>query len=88
MVPRFDSPQHLSGLQDGQLSDAESGAVGPVGAADFDRVLRHCPVKAPLRRNIRPTEVGASGLYPLSDLSTGVTGEIHYVDCGYNVVGW
>jgi enoyl-[acyl-carrier protein] reductase I len=45
-------------------------------------------VKAPLRRNIRPTEVGTSGLYPLSDLSTGVTGEIHYVDCGYNVVGW
>jgi enoyl-[acyl-carrier protein] reductase I len=40
-----------------------------------------------MRRNITLEDVGKSGLYLLSDLSSGVTGEIHYVDCGYNVVG-
>ena len=40
-----------------------------------------------MRRNITLDDVGKSGLYLLSDLSSGVTGEIHYVDCGYNVVG-
>jgi enoyl-[acyl-carrier protein] reductase I len=69
-------------------------SAGPVqtlssaGVTDFDKVLRHYPSKALLHRNIRPTEIGTSGLYLLSDLSSGVTGEIHYVDCGYNVVGW
>lgn len=69
-------------------------SAGPVqtlsaaGVSDFDKVLRHYPNKAPLHRNIRGSEVGTSGLYLLSDLSTGVTGEIHYVDCGYSTVGW
>ena len=40
-----------------------------------------------MRRNITLDDIGKSGLYLLSDLSSGVTGEIHYVDCGYNVVG-
>ena len=40
-----------------------------------------------MRRNITLDEVGNSGLYLLSDMSTGVTGETHYVDCGYNKVG-
>ncbi len=69
-------------------------SAGPVqtlsasGVSGFDKVLRHYPPKAPLHRNIRPHEVGSSGLYLLSDLSTGVTGEIHYVDCGYSTIGW
>jgi enoyl-[acyl-carrier protein] reductase I len=69
-------------------------SAGPVqtlsaaGVPDFDKVLRHHPLKAPLHRNIRPTEVGTSALYLLSDLSSAVTGEVHYVDCGYNIVGW
>ena len=40
-----------------------------------------------MKRNITLDEVGNSGLYLLSDLSSGVTGETHYVDCGYNKVG-
>jgi enoyl-[acyl-carrier protein] reductase I len=80
----------------GREKNARVNAIsaGPVqtlsaaGVPDFDKVLRHHPLKAPLHRNIRPTEVGTSGLYLLSDLSSGVTGEIHYVDCGYNIVGW
>ena len=69
-------------------------SAGPVqtlsaaGVTGFDKILRHYPPKAPLHRNIRANEVGGSGLYLLSDLSTGVTGEVHYVDCGYNTVGW
>jgi len=42
---------------------------------------------APMRRAVRLSEVGSAGLYLLSDLSLGVTGEIHYVDCGFNLVG-
>ena len=40
---------------------------------------------APLRRNVSQQEVAKSALYLLSDLSSGVTGETHYVDCGYNI---
>lgn len=69
-------------------------SAGPIqtlsaaGISGFDKVLRHYPQKSPLRRNIRGHEVGSAGLYLLSDLSSGVTGEIHYVDAGYNIVGW
>lgn len=69
-------------------------SAGPVqtlsaaGVGDFDKVLRHYPPKAPLHRNIRGHEVGTSALYLLSDLASAVTGEIHYVDCGYSTVGW
>ena len=41
---------------------------------------------APLRRTVSIAEIGGSGLYLLSDLSTGVTGEVHYVDSGYNII--
>jgi len=42
---------------------------------------------APLRRSVELEELGGAGLYLLSDLSTAVTGEVHYVDCGFNAVG-
>ena len=42
---------------------------------------------APMNRSVQLSEVGSAGLYLLSDLSRGVTGEVHYVDCGYNFVG-
>ena len=42
---------------------------------------------APLQRSVTLNEVGGSALYLLSDLSAGVTGEVHHVDCGYNIVG-
>lgn len=70
------------------LSAGPVQTLSAAGVADFDKILRHYPSKAPLHRNIRPNEVGSSGLYLLSDLSSGVTGEIHYVDCGYSIVGW
>lgn len=70
------------------LSAGPVQTLSSAGVSDFDKILRHYPLKAPLHRNIRPSEVATSGLYLLSDLSSGVTGEVHYVDCGYSIVGW
>ena len=50
-------------------------------------MLRFNELVAPLRRNITIDEVGQTGLYLLSDMSSGVTGENHHVDSGYNVIG-
>ena len=44
-------------------------------------------LNSPMRRNVTTEEVGGAGLYLLSDLSRAVTGEVHYVDNGYNIVG-
>ncbi len=68
-------------------------SAGPVktlsakGIRDFNDMLRLAAEKAPLRRNIEIMEVGKSAVYLLSDLSSAVTGEIHYVDAGYNLMG-
>lgn len=73
----------VNALSAGPVRTLSSSAV-----AGFSRVLEHYPTKAPLARNVEAEEVGKSGLYLLSDLSGGVTGEVHYVDAGYNIVGW
>ena len=73
----------VNALSAGPVRTLSSSAV-----SGFSKVLDHYPTKAPLARNIEAEEVGKSGLYLLSDLSSGVTGEVHYVDAGYNVVGW
>jgi enoyl-[acyl-carrier protein] reductase I len=57
------------------------------GIGDFRHILRWNELNAPLKRNITIDDVGGAGLYLLSDLSRGVTGEIHHVDGGYNKVG-
>jgi enoyl-[acyl-carrier protein] reductase I len=68
-------------------------SAGPVktlaaaGISDFRYILKWNQYNAPLKRNITGEEVGGAALYLLSDLSSGVTGEIHHVDCGYNVIG-
>lgn len=68
-------------------------SAGPVktlaasGIGDFRYILRWNELNSPLRRNITIEDVGGSGLYFLSDLSSGVTGETHHVDGGYHVVG-
>ena len=49
-------------------------------------IYRHSEDSAPLRRNPDINEVGRSGLYLISDLSSGVTGEVHFVDGGFNTV--
>jgi enoyl-[acyl-carrier protein] reductase I len=68
-------------------------SAGPIktlaasGIGDFSYILKWNKYNAPLRRNVELEEVGSAGLYMLSDLSRGVTGEIHHVDCGYNING-
>ncbi|HBC16145.1 enoyl-ACP reductase FabI [Qipengyuania citrea] len=68
-------------------------SAGPVktlaasGIGDFRYILKWNELNSPLRRNITIDDVGGSGLYLLSDLSSGVTGETHHVDGGYHVVG-
>lgn len=68
-------------------------SAGPIktlaasGIGDFRLILRWNELNAPLHRNVTIDEVGNSGLYLLSDLSTGVTGEVHHVDSGYHTVG-
>ena len=68
-------------------------SAGPIktlaasGIGDFRYMLKWNEYNAPLRRNVSIEEVGNSALYLLSDLSRGVTGEVHHVDSGYHVVG-
>lgn len=68
-------------------------SAGPIktlaasGIGDFRAILRWNELNAPLRRNVTTEDVGKAGLFLLSDLGSGVTGEIMYVDGGYNVIG-
>jgi enoyl-[acyl-carrier protein] reductase I len=66
----------------GALATLSSKAVGGI-----DEMFEHTKRKAPLHRNIDADEVGKTAVYLLSDLSSGVTGENIFVDCGFNVVG-
>ena len=68
-------------------------SAGPIktlaasGIGDFRYILKWNQLNSPLKRNVTIEDVGGAGLYLLSDLSAGVTGEVHHVDCGYHVVG-
>jgi enoyl-[acyl-carrier protein] reductase I len=57
------------------------------GIGDFQYILRWNQLNSPMRRNVSIEEVGGAGVYFLSDLAVGVTGEVHHVDCGYHIVG-
>lgn len=57
------------------------------GVGDFRMLLKYNEKNAPLKRNITLEDVAGAGLYLLSGLSSGVTGEIHYVDAGFNITG-
>ena len=69
------------------LSAGPMRTLAASGIGDFRYILRWNELNSPLRRNVTQDDVGRSGLYLLSDLSSGVTGECHHVDCGYHVVG-
>jgi enoyl-[acyl-carrier protein] reductase I len=68
-------------------------SAGPIktlaasGIGDFRYIMKWNEYNSPLRRNVTIEDVGGAGVYLLSDLSAGVTGEIHHVDAGYNVIG-
>ncbi len=68
-------------------------SAGPIktlaasGIGDFSEILKYNEKNSPLLKNVTIDEVGNSGMYLLSDLSSGVTGEVHFVDSGYNIMG-
>ena len=68
-------------------------SAGPIktlaasGISDFRYILRWNEYNSPLRRTVTIEDVGGAGVYLLSDLSKGVTGEVHHVDAGYHVQG-
>jgi len=68
-------------------------SAGPIrtlaasGIGDFRYIMKWNELNSPLRRNVTIEDVGGAGLYLLSDLASGVTGEVHHVDAGYNVIG-
>nr|WP_295672319.1 enoyl-ACP reductase FabI [Sphingomonas sp.] len=68
-------------------------SAGPIktlaasGIGDFRLILKWNELNSPLKRNVTIEDVGGAGLYLLSDLASGVTGETHHVDAGYNVIG-
>ncbi|HSR72429.1 MAG TPA: SDR family oxidoreductase, partial [Kiloniellales bacterium] len=75
------------GIRVNAISAGPMRTLAGSAIADARFVYRWNRDHAPLRRNITQTEVGNAGLYLLSDLAAGVTGEILYVDGGYNTVG-
>ena len=72
----------VNGLSAGPMKTLAASGIG-----DFRYILKWNQYNSPLRRNVTLEDIGGAGLYLLSPLSTGVTGEVHHVDCGYNIVG-
>jgi enoyl-[acyl-carrier protein] reductase I len=75
------------GIRVNAISAGPIKTLAASGIGDFRYILKWNEYNAPLRRNVTIEDVGGAGLYLLSDLSSGVTGETHHVDAGYHIVG-
>ncbi len=75
------------GIRVNAISAGPIKTLAASGIGDFRYIMKWNEYNSPLRRNVSIEDVGGAGLYLLSDLASGVTGEIHHVDAGYNVVG-
>ncbi|MBB4104346.1 enoyl-ACP reductase FabI [Allorhizobium borbori] len=75
------------GIRVNAISAGPIKTLAASGIGDFRYILKWNEYNAPLKRTVTIEEVGKSALYLVSDLSTGVTGEIHHVDSGYHTVG-
>ena len=69
------------------LSAGPMKTLAASGIGDFRYILKWNELNSPLKRNVTQDDVGGAGVYLISDLSTGVSGENHHVDCGYHVIG-
>jgi enoyl-[acyl-carrier protein] reductase I len=76
-----------NGIRVNAISAGPIKTLAASGIADFRYILKWNEYNSPLRRTVTIEEVGSAGLYLLSDLSRGVTGEVHHVDAGYHVQG-
>jgi enoyl-[acyl-carrier protein] reductase I len=79
--------QRAEKLMTNAISAGPIKTLAASGIGDFRYILKWNEYNAPMRRTVTIEEVGDSALYLLSDLSRGVTGEVHHVDSGYHVVG-
>ena len=75
------------GIRVNAISAGPIKTLAASGIGDFSYILKWNQLNAPLERNVTTEDVGGAGLYLLSDLSSGVTGEVHHVDSGYHLVG-
>ena len=75
------------GIRVNAISAGPIKTLAAAGIGEFGSLLKWNASNAPLGENVTIDQVGNSGMYLLSDLSSGVTGEIHYVDAGYNIMG-
>ena len=75
------------GIRVNALSAGPIKTLAASGIGDFRYILKWNELNTPLRRNVSIEDVGGAGLYLLSDLASGVTGEVHHVDAGYHTVG-
>jgi enoyl-[acyl-carrier protein] reductase I len=76
-----------AGIRLNAISAGPIKTLAASGIGDFRYILKWNELNAPLRRNVTIEDVGGAGLYLLSELASGVTGEVHHVDAGYHVVG-
>jgi enoyl-[acyl-carrier protein] reductase I len=76
-----------AGIRVNAISAGPIKTLAASGIGDFRYILKWNQYNAPMERNVTIGDVGGAGLYLLSDLASGVTGEVHHVDCGYHIVG-
>ena len=87
LIRQTDEPECLPGVGSDGLSAGPMKTLAASGIGDFRYILKWNQYNSPLKRNVTLEDVGGAGMYLLSDLASGVTGETHHVDCGYHVVG-
>lgn len=75
------------GIRINAISAGPIRTLAASGIGDFRMILKWNEINAPLKKNVSIDEVGDSAMYLLSPLSSAVTGEVHFVDCGYNIMG-
>lgn len=75
------------GIRVNAISAGPIKTLAASGIGDFRYILKWNELNSPLKRNVTIDEVGGAGVYLLSDLGAGVTGEVHHVDAGYHTVG-
>lgn len=75
------------GIRVNAISAGPIKTLAASGIGDFRYILKWNQYNAPLKRNVTIEDVGGAGVYLLSELASGVTGEVHHVDCGYHIVG-
>ena len=76
-----------NGIRVNAISAGPIRTLASSGISDFKEMLNIHAATSPLRRNTTQQDVASAAVYLLSNYASGVTGEIHYVDCGYNIMG-